>query len=179
LEPYERAHEKEVRNVDAEPAAKPLTGRTVLFCLLVFFGVIIGINTLMMVLAISTMPGLENERPYQAGIDYNADIEAARAQATRRWKVASHVDRDARGRAAVKVVARDSDGAPLTSLAVTVRLLRPTDQRADRTVSLTERENGSYLGEVADVAPGLWDIELDADRGPERMFRSKNRITLE
>jgi len=159
--------------------ARILTGRTVLLWLLAFFGVVIGINGVMMVLAIVTMPGLETEKPYQAGIGYNAEIGAARAQATRRWKVASHIDRDAGGRAAVKVEARDHDGAPLTSLAFTVRLARPTDQRADRIIPLTEHESGSYVGEATDVAPGVWDVELDADRGAERMFRSRNRVTLE
>jgi nitrogen fixation protein FixH len=167
------------RSTEVATAGRPLTGRAVLLWLLAFFGVVIGINVIMMALAIGTMPGLETEKPYQAGIGYNAEIAAARAQATRRWKVVSHIDRDADGRASVKVEARDRDGAPLARLAVTVRLARPTDQRADRTISLAEHESGKYLGEAADVAPGLWDVELDADRGTERMFRSKNRVTLE
>lgn len=160
-------------------AERPLTGRTVLLWLLGFFGVVIGINAVMMALAIGTMPGLESEKPYQAGIGYNVEIAAARAQAARRWTVASHIDRDASGHAAVKVEARDSDGVPLTRLALTVLLMRPTDKRADRIISLTEQGSGSYRGEATDVAPGAWDVVLDAERGPERMFRSKNRITLE
>ena len=169
----------EHRDDDDAGGARPVTGRAVLFVLLAFFGVVIGVNGVMMALAIVTMPGLETEKPYQAGIGYNAEIVAARAQATRHWKVASHIDRDAGGRAAVEVDARDGDGAPLTRLAVTVRFARPTDQRADRTILLTEQASGSYLGEATDVAPGVWDVELDADRGPERMFRSRNRVTLE
>jgi nitrogen fixation protein FixH len=167
------------RNTDVAPAKKPLTGRSVLLCLLAFFGVVIGINAVMMALAIGTMPGLETEKPYQAGIGYNAEIAAARAQAMRRWKVVSHIERGASGRASIQVEARDGDGAPLARLAVTVLLARPTDQRADRTISLTEYESGRYVGETADIAPGLWDFELDADRGMERMFRSRKRITLE
>ena len=166
------------RNIEAAPAKRPLSGRTVLLWLLAFFGVVIGINAVMIALAIGTMPGLETEKPYQAGIGYNAEIAAARAQAARQWKIASHIDRDASGRASVKVEARDSNGAPLTRLAVTVRLARPTDQRADRTISLTEQESGRYRGEAVDVAAGVWDVELDADRGTERMFRSRNRVTL-
>jgi nitrogen fixation protein FixH len=168
-----------VRNIEVAPAVKPLTGRSVLLWLLAFFGVVIGVNAAMMALAIGTMPGLETEKPYQAGIGYNAEIAAARAQAARRWKVVSHIDRDGGRRASIKVEARDRDGAPLTRLALTVRLVRPTDQRADRTISLTEHEGGRYLGEAADVAPGVWDVELSADRGTERMFLSRNRVTLE
>jgi nitrogen fixation protein FixH len=156
-----------------------LTGRTVLWWLLAFFGVVIGVNTVMMAFAIGTMPGLETEKPYQAGIGYNAEIAAARVQASRNWKVISHIYRDTNGRAFVKVEARDRNGAPLTRLAVTVRFARPADQRADRIVSLAEHESGDYVGQATDVAPGVWDVELDAERGTERVFRSRNRITLD
>jgi nitrogen fixation protein FixH len=159
--------------------ARPLTGRTVLAALLGFFAVIIGVNGVMIALAIGTMPGVGSEKPYQAGVAYNAEIEAARAQAARRWKVASHISRDAQGRAIVSVKARDSNGTPIGGLAVAVRLLRPADQRGDRTMELREREAGTYLGEAADVAAGAWEVEIDAARASERLFRSRNRILLE
>jgi nitrogen fixation protein FixH len=159
--------------------SRPLTGRTVLLALLAFFGVVISVNGVMMALAIGTMPGLENEKPYQAGVAYNAEIAAARAQAERRWAVASHVSRDAEGRATVSVTARDAGGAPISGLAVTVRLLRPADQRGDRAAELREREPGTYRGEAAGVAAGAWDVEIDAVRAAERLFRSRNRIVVE
>jgi nitrogen fixation protein FixH len=165
----------------AHPAEAPsgtLTGRAVLVSLLAFFGVVIGVNVVMMTLAISTMPGTEVENPYIAGLKYNADISAAREQAERGWRMTSHVDRDAGGRAVVTVEARDRNGAPLTGLAMTVRLARPTDKRADRIVALTERGGGSYRGEAVDVVAGVWDVEFEVDRGAARMFRSKNRVTL-
>jgi nitrogen fixation protein FixH len=158
--------------------ARPLTGRTVLVALLGFFGVVIGVNGVMIALAIGTMPGLETEKPYQAGVAYNAEVDAARAQAARRWNVASHVSRDAQGRASVTVTARDADGAPISGLAVAVRLLRPADQRGDRTVELSEREPGTYRGETADMAAGAWGVEIDAARASERLFRSRNRIVV-
>jgi nitrogen fixation protein FixH len=158
--------------------ARPLSGRAVLLLLLGFFGIVIAANGALMAFAIGTMPGLETEKPYQAGIGYNAEIAAARAQTGRGWGVVSRVVRDATGHAAVTVDARDAAGAPLPGLAVTVRLIRPTDQRADRFATLNERETGRYVGDAADVAAGLWDIEIEAGRGDARLYRSRNRITL-
>jgi nitrogen fixation protein FixH len=155
-----------------------LTGRTVLAALLGFFGVIIAVNGVMIALAIGTMPGLESEKPYQAGVAYNAEIEAARAQDGRRWTVASHISRDAQGRATVSFKARDANGAAMSGLAVTLRLLRPIDQHSDHTIWLGEREPGTYQGEAADVAAGAWDVEIEAARASERLFRSRNRIIL-
>jgi nitrogen fixation protein FixH len=160
-------------------AAQPLSGRTVLLTLLAFFGIVIGVNGAMIALAISTMPGLENEKPYQAGLAYNTEIEAARAQASRHWTVASHVTRDALRRATVRVDAHDADGSAVSGLTVMVRLLRPTDQRGDHTIPLGERGPGIYEGEATDVAAGAWDVEIEAGRASERLFRSHNRITME
>jgi nitrogen fixation protein FixH len=151
----------------------------VLISLLAFFAVVIGVNVVMMTLAISTMPGTEVESPYLAGIRYNAEISAARAQADRGWRMTSHIARDAGGRAVVTVEARDRSGTPLAGLAMSARLARPTDFRADHAITLTERSRGTYFGETADVVAGIWDLELEADRGADRMFLSKNRISLD
>jgi nitrogen fixation protein FixH len=161
-------------------AGRPgLSGRTVLFSLIGFFAVVIGVNVTMMTLAISTMPGTEVESPYLAGIKYNAEISAARAQEARGWHLTSHIDRAGDGSAVVMIEARDRNGAPLTGLALSVKLARPTDQRADRAFALGERAAGRYAGDAVDVAAGIWDLEVEADRGGERLFRSKNRITLD
>ena len=180
MRPYERLRAGgTVAHESGGTTGRQLTGRTVLVSLLAFFGVVVGVNGVMIALAIGTMPGLESEKPYHAGINYNAEIETARAQAARHWTMTSHVDRDARGRASVRVEARDADGAAVGGLTVAVRLMRPADQRGDRAMSLGEREPGTYLGEAADVVPGVWDLELEAARAPERLFRSRNRIILE
>src|SRR5262245_25751182 len=114
----------------AAPKGRPLTGRTVLITLLAFFGVVFAVNGVMMKLAIDTMPGLEVESAYRASMGYNGEIAAARRQSALGWQVVERVDRAADGHAAMRVEARDSAGAPLSGLAVTARLERPTDKRA-------------------------------------------------
>jgi nitrogen fixation protein FixH len=170
---------KAVPGKSSNTDASLLTGRAVLLTLLGFFGVVVGVNIVMVTLAIGTMPGLENDKPYQVGLAYNAEIEAARAAAARHWTVTSHVSRDSKGRATVSVEARDAGGALINGLTVSVRLLRPTDQRSDRAMELRERAPGSYQGEAADVAAGAWDVEIDAARASERLFRSRNRIVMQ
>jgi nitrogen fixation protein FixH len=169
----------QMRQPVGTPTGRGLSGRTVLFSLIGFFAVVIGVNVTMMTLAISTMPGTEVESPYLAGIKYNAEIASAHAQEARGWHLTSHVDRAGDGRAVVTIEARDRNGAPLTGLALAVKLARPTDQRADRAFLVGERTAGRYSGEASDVAAGIWDLEVEADRGGERLFRSKNRITLD
>jgi nitrogen fixation protein FixH len=160
------------------PERKRLTGRTVLFYVLGFFGVVIGVNVLMMKLAIDTMPGLEVDSSYRAGNAYNAEIAAARSQSARQWRIAGHLERGADGRTFLEVEARDHGGAPLTGLSFAARLDRPIDKRADRSVALREQGLGIYRGEAENLAPGQWDLVLEADKGSERLFLSKNRVEL-
>jgi nitrogen fixation protein FixH len=153
---------------------KRLTGRAVLLYVLAFFGVVIAVNLVMMKLAIDTMPGLEVESSYRAGNAYNAAIAAAKDQLARRWRVEGHLERGADGRAFLEV----DGGAPITGLLLSAQIERPTDKRADRSVTLTERGSGIYRGEAENLAPGQWDVVLEAEKGSERLFRSKNRVKL-
>jgi nitrogen fixation protein FixH len=171
-------HRREQTDRAAAAGAKPLTGGTVLVCILAFFGVIIGANATLTVLAIGTLPGTEVESSYKAGIGYNAEIAQARSQDARGWQVAGHLEREPDGRTKVRVEARDGTGAPATGLAFSAHLERPIDKRADRLVALSEHESGIYRGEISGVTPGQWDLVLAAERGTERVFLSKNRVTL-
>ncbi len=161
-----------------EPAGRTLTGGTVLLYLLAFFGVVIGVNVTMMKLAIDTLPGTEVDSPYAVGNAYNQEIEAARMQAARHWQVAAHVERRPDGAAVVRIDARDATDAPVSGVAFTARLARPADKRYDREVSLSERESGVYRGDAPDVMPGQWDLIIEANRGSERLFLSRNRMVL-
>lgn len=157
---------------------RPITGRFVLICLIVFFGLIIGINVVMMKLAIETLPGTKVDSPYAASLAYGNEIEAARAQATRGWAVVAHVARDGDGGASVRVEAKDRDGKPLTGVVFNGRLERPADRRLDQPVELIAIDGAAYRGRVAQLSAGQWDLVLEGDRNGERVFLSRNRVIL-
>jgi len=164
--------------MQASAAGKPLTGRTVLFCILAFFAVIISVNVTMMTLAIETLPGTDVDNPYSAGLAYNREISAARAQDARGWRVTAHVERQPDGQSSIRVEARNAAGAPVTGMAFSALLARPTDRRADHAVTLSEDELGIYRGTADGVAAGQWDLIVEGERGTERMFMSRNRLVL-
>lgn len=157
---------------------RPITGRFVLICLIVFFGLIIAMNVVMMKLAIETLPGTEVDSPYAASLAYGNEIEAARAQATRGWAVVAHVARDEGGGASVRVEAKDRDRKPLTDVVFSGRLERPADRRSDQVVELAAIGGGVYRGRVAQLAAGQWSLVLEGDRNGERVFLSRNRVIL-
>jgi nitrogen fixation protein FixH len=151
----------------------------VLFFLLAFFGVVFAANAVMIKLAIDTLPGSEVDSAYKASLAYNAEIRAADIQDGRAWSVAGRIERRADGQATVRVEARDADNVPLTGLSFSARLSRPTDNRHDRVVALSERGAGLYGGLADGVAPGQWDVVLEATNGGDRLFLSRNRVMLQ
>ena len=155
---------------------RPLTGRTVLICLIAFFAVISIVNGIMIRAAISTFGGVETGSAFQAGQAFKYDIEAARAQQSRHWQVKANVRR-ADGGTVVQIDARDEDGHPLAGLEAVASLHRPTDRRGDLAVSLSEEEVGQFRG-IGPAAIGQWDLLIDLSRNGERLFRSRNRVVL-
>lgn len=157
---------------------KPLTGGKVLFMLVAFFGVVIGVNMIMMRLAIQTLPGTDVDSAYTASLAYESEIAAAHDQNARNWKVDAHIQRGPDGGAMLQVEARDNNGRPMSGLKFQGRFERPTDRRADRPVVLAEMGIGIYRGNAPAIAPGQWDLVLEAVAAGRRMFLSKNRVVL-
>ena len=160
------------------PAPRPLTGRMVFFMLVAFFGVVIGVNLVMMRLAIQTLPGTEVDSAYSASLAYEKQITAARDQNARNWKVDAHVERFGQSGATLQVEARDNNGRPMSGLKFQGRFERPTDRRADLPVTLAEVGIGIYRGSAVTIAPGQWDLVLEGVSAGQRMFLSKNRVLL-
>ena len=161
-----------------QDSSKPLTGRMVFLLLVGFFGVVIGVNLIMMRLAIQTLPGTEVDSAYSASLAYEKEIAAAHEQNLRNWHVDAQVQRSADGGAMLRVEARDNSGRPVSGLRFVGRFERPTDRRADRAVTLAETGIGIYSGSAALIASGQWDLVLQGDKADRRMFLSRNRVLL-
>lgn len=157
---------------------RPITGQMVFFMMVAFFAVVVGVNLVMMRLAIQTLPGTEVDSAYSASLAYGKEIATARGQSERNWKVDAHVERSGQGGATLQVEVRDNAGRPMSGLSFQGRFERPTDRRADQPVTLTETGIGIYRGGAETVAPGQWDLVLEAAAAGQRMFLSKNRVLL-
>ena len=158
--------------------SRPITGRMVFFMTAAFFAVVIGVNLVMMRLAIQTLPGTEVDSAYAASLAYGKEIATARSQSERNWKVDAHVERSGQGGATLQIEVRDQAGRPMSGLTFLGRFERPTDRRADRPVELAETGIGIYRGNAEAVAAGQWDLVLEGVAAGQRLFLSKNRVLL-
>jgi len=152
------------------------TGRTVLGCLLGFFGVVFAANAILVHEALSTFGGLETESSYRAGRMFAHEAAMAKAQDARQWHVDAKVTPSTDG-VRLDIDARDAASRPLTGMEVTATFERPTDRRLDRNFAIAETAPGRFRGSV-EIPAGQWDLVIELARNGERQFRSKNRIDL-
>jgi nitrogen fixation protein FixH len=153
-----------------------LTGRHVLVVSALFFSAIFIANGALAYFALSTLHGSELENPYDASQAYNAAIAEARAQDERGWTASITARAEGQGERLI-VEFRDREGARVPGLGVTARFAHPFDATLDRSVRLAS-DGAGYEGVAAPIAPGRWNLVVEASRGSERLYRSDNRIVV-
>jgi nitrogen fixation protein FixH len=161
----------------ATRAGRRLTGRAVLAWVVGFFGVVIGVNLVMVHFALSTFGGVETQSSYQAGLTFEREVAAVEAQDELHWQVSAHVAPTRDGSTALDISASDASGRALAGLTATARLLHPTDERSDHAVDVREVAPGRFHGTTT-TAIGQWDLLVELSRDGKRMFRSRNRVIL-
>ncbi len=156
--------------------SEQLTGRHVLAWLGAFFGVMFAANIALIYFALHTLHGSELENPYDASQAFNKRIAQAQAQEERGW-TANVMTRAEGAGERVMVEFRDRNGAPISDLSVTARFQHPFDASKDRQATLGS-DGLEYEGIAAPIAPGRWTLVIEASRGPERLFRSENKLAV-
>jgi nitrogen fixation protein FixH len=156
---------------------REVTGRTVLIWLLSFFGLVFAANGVMIKVAASTFGGVEVASSYKAGLKFGRDVAESRAQDALHWQVSGHIGRDRNDSAVLELSARDHHGAALSDLGARARLIHPADSRRDLKIDLHKVAAGTFRG-IAEAPAGQWELEIALERGDERLFMSRSRVTL-
>jgi len=102
-----------------------LTGRTVLYGLLGFFGTVIAVNGAFVYFALESWPGLSATDAYRRGLAYNDTLAQANAQARLGWRSTLAAARTNDGAQRVEIHMGTRDGAPLSGLTVRIAFGRP------------------------------------------------------
>lgn len=141
-----------------------------------FFVVVVGVLTVMAVIAFRTFPGEVSQHPYEEGLAWNSHLQQEQAQAALGWKAAADGVRDAGGQAKLEVVLLDAHGAPVTGAVMRGELVRPMTSDGRAELAFTEAAPGKYLAK-APAGAGAWDLKFHAKRGPVDTFEGERRFT--
>lgn len=146
--------------------AKPLTGRKVFLITAAAFGVIIGVNMVMMFSAIGTFPGLEVQNSYVASQQFNAKATAQRALG---WTPVFSYEK---GQVTLEIT--QTDGSAVFPATVNVLVGRPTEAKDDQTLPMVRTENG-YVAEAA-LPDGMWRVYFDATTADGTEFSTRMEL---
>ncbi len=155
---------------------RKIDGRHVLAAFIAFFGVMLAANGVFVYFALSTFGGVGTEDAYRKGLDYNATLGEANAQATLGWQPALSLDA-ATGTLTLKVA--DSSGKPITGLRVTGLLMRPATNAADRKLeNFEEKTGGVYVARLDALEQGAWIADLVMQWETGIPFKMRERLWL-
>jgi nitrogen fixation protein FixH len=135
---------------------RQFTGWHMLGVMGAFFGVVIGVNVTLAVLANRTWSGLIVNNGYVASQQFNREEQRLREQALLGWTANIAAKSDA-----ITITMTDAAGKPLTGLQVSAVLKRAVTELQDKPLAFSEAGPGLYRVATA-VAPGKWNIEMAA-----------------
>jgi len=128
------------------------------------FGVVILVNTILVVAATRSATGLIVSRPYEKGIAYNRQLERERSQSVLGW----HVEIQRAPEGAVTARIKSAQGTPVDGLAVTATFVRPVEGGALEPVALVAKGDGQYAAHVSLPRRGQWEVTVVAERDGAR-----------
>jgi nitrogen fixation protein FixH len=147
------------------------TGWHLVAVMVAFFGVIIGVNVFMAVLANTSWTGLVVKNSYVAGLEFNEKSEEARAQDALGWKATLEIVDGGLRYALV-----DASGSGVTLASGSATFWRPTSDREDVTVNLDLVAD--TLTAPVDLGDGVWIVAISVDAGLDHPYRDTRRIHL-
>lgn len=153
-----------------QAAGRQFTGWHMLAVMVLFFGVVIGVNVFMAYSAISTWTGLVVENSYVASQAFNAKLKNARAQQAMGWQGGLDYS-DGR----LVFTLKDGAGVPLEPSEVIIELSRPIGVVGDQTVTLERAPNGDYVTNVA-LEPGVWNAAILAHFADAEDYEHRARL---
>ena len=156
--------------------ARRSPGSWIPWAFIAFFAVVVAVNGTMIWLALTSWTGLATNRPYDRGLTYNRNLDAAASQAALGWRPAFAAHMAADG-GVVELELADAAGRPVTEAEIVVRFERPTSEGMDFAVTLQATRPGHYRGEFALPRAGQWNLHATVRRG-EDLFVHEQRVVL-
>ncbi|WP_295539988.1 FixH family protein [uncultured Thiohalocapsa sp.] len=130
--------------------------------------VVLGVNITMVVLAITTNPGLIRGDYYERGRDVERTIQTRLAEGPQ-WTIQIDTPADIRAETAsrVRFAAVDQVGQPVRAEQVRYYVYRPSDAARDFSLPMTQVGPGLFEAQVTFPLGGIWDTLVSVRHGDE------------
>ncbi len=150
---------------------RPFTGWHFLAIMVAFYGVIIGVNVTMAMLASSSWSGLIVKNSYVASQHFNEQLTAASEQRARGWTSSLNYQNGS-----IVVEIKDRNGEAVIMDDFMVKAGRPVVETEDREAQLVHAGGGLYQAELP-LGSGAWDLRIEGMKG-SAAFRRDMRVMV-
>jgi nitrogen fixation protein FixH len=139
---------------------------------------VLGVNGVMVYLAVATNPGLVVEDFYERGQNYERTMHS-RTERDPGWTLRADIPEDVSAGVPtpIRFFLVDKAGQPVTPQSVEFFAYRPSDVTRDFSIAMTEEGPGRYAAQVSFPLIGVWDT-LVAVRTGEDEYQVGQRITV-
>lgn len=156
--------------------AKPASGHWIPWAFVAGLALVIAVNAALIWFAVGSFSGLAEAHPYQAGLEYNRTLAAARAQEALGWKAdLSVTPTSAPGEVRVTASLLDGEGRAIDGAMVEAAFVRPAARGHDRTALLAHQAEGRYAATVPLGLKGQWEVRLEVRSGG-RSWQATQRV---
>ncbi len=156
-----------------------LTGRDVLLIILVFFGITIAVNAVLIISAVRTFSGLDEPKSYAQGLHFEEVLKQRAEQKARGWRAAVTATRLSAGDTLIAVTIRDPSGKQIDGLQLEAALEYPATAKKDRPLTFERETSGSYWARVAGVGQGQWTLVVKVRQANnESPFELKRKLWI-
>lgn len=152
--------------MSAAVPARRSAGTWIPWLFVAFFLLVVAVNGTMIWVALTSWTGLAANQPYDKGLTYNRNLDAAARQAALGWRPTLSVRLDG-GTGKVELLLTDAKGDAVDGAQATVRFERPTSEGMDFAVELQPAGAGAYRAEFAPPAAGAWNLHAIVRRGAD------------
>ena len=133
--------------------SKDNSGKLILLYFVLFFGIIIIVNTIFVYISLSTHTGLVEKDYYKKGIAYNEILERAKNQP-------NLIDKVTYNNGILRWALADNDNKALEDASVSAIIIRPVQGGYDFNVKLENKGAGVYEAKIKPPLKGAWIAKL-------------------
>lgn len=144
---------------------------------LALVAIVLGVNAVMISLAVVTNPGLVTEDYYEKGRDFERNaVQQMAARNALGWQISLDLPQkpQAGQDADYRFIVTDMSGVPVESLKVRLQGYRPSDANADFYTDMEPKGNGIYQAKLNFPLKGLWELNINVEHG-EQSYDMVNR----
>lgn len=156
---------------------KGIRGVHVLWMMIGFFALIIGVDAVFITLAVRSHPGEQVRNSYVLGLEYNKELARQSEQRELGWSVQAGLADDG---TTFLVQLTDASGTPLSGMDVSVKMHEAGVGGDSEKVWLAERRPGEYATAAGIEGPARVEtvIEVSRDRSAPVVFQARKTLVV-